>query len=77
MANDKDWVVAITDNGIGLKSADKRLDAYGMTGMIERAESLGAEISIMSPLSEKNYGTRVTVTVPIEILGGPHLGESQ
>lgn len=75
--DDKDWVVAITDNGIGLKSADKRQDAYGMTGMLERAESLGAEISITSPLSEKTYGTRVSITVPIEILGGPHLGELQ
>ena len=75
--DDKDWVVAITDNGIGLKSADKRQDAYGMTGMLERAESLGAEISIMSPLSEKTYGTRVSITVPIAIFGGPHLGELQ
>ena len=75
--NEENWEVSIADNGIGLKSADKRHDAYGMTGMLERAESLGAEISIMSPLSEKTYGTRVTVTVPIEILGGPHLGESQ
>ena len=75
--NEQNWEVSIADNGIGLKSADKRHDAYGMTGMLERAESLGAEISIMSPLSEKTYGTRVTVTVPIEILGGPHLGESQ
>lgn len=75
--NKESWNVSIADNGIGLKSADKRQDAYGMTGMLERAESLGAEISIMSPLSEKTYGTRVTVTVPIEILGGPQLGESQ
>ena len=75
--NEENWEVSIADNGIGLKSADKRHDAYGMTGMLERAESLGAEISIMSPLSEKTYGTRVTVTVPIGILGGPHLGESQ
>lgn len=75
--NEQNWEVSIADNGTGLKSADKRHDAYGMTGMLERAESLGAEISIMSPLSEKTYGTRVTVTVPIGILGGPHLGESQ
>lgn len=75
--NEQNWEVSIADNGIGLKFADKRHDAYGMTGMLERAESLGAEISIMSPLSEKTYGTRVTVTVPIGILGGPHLGESQ
>ena len=75
--NEQNWEVSIADNGIGLKSADKRHDAYGMTGMLERADSLGAEISIMSPLSEKTYGTRVTVTVPIEILGGPHLGELQ
>ena len=75
--NEENWEVSIADNGIGLKSADKRHDAYGMTGMLERAESLGAEISIISPLSEKSYGTRVTVTVPIEILGGPHLGELQ
>jgi len=75
--NEQNWEVSIADNGIGLKSADKRHDAYGMTGMLERAESLGAEISIMSPLSEKTYGTRVTVTVPIGILDGPHLGESQ
>ena len=75
--NEENWKISIADNGIGLKAADKRHDAYGMTGMLERAESLGAEISIMSPLSEKTYGTRVTVTVPIEILGGPHLGELQ
>ena len=75
--NEQNWEVSIADNGIGLKSADKRHDAYGMTGMLERADSLGAEISIMSPLSEKTYGTRVTVTVPIGILDGPHLGESQ
>ena len=75
--NDNDWIVAITDNGIGLRSADKRQDAYGMTGMLERAENLGAEISIMSPLSEKTYGTRVSITVPMEILGGPHLGVLQ
>ena len=75
--DDKDWVVAITDNGIGLKSADKRQDAYGLTGMLERAESLGAEISIMSPLSDKTYGTRVSITVPIEILGDLRSGESQ
>jgi signal transduction histidine kinase len=75
--NDNDWIVAITDNGIGLRSADKRQDAYGMTGMLERAENLGAEISIMSPLSEKTYGTLVSITVPMEILGGPHLGVLQ
>ena len=75
--NEENWKISIADNGIGLKAADKRQDAYGMTGMLERAESLGAEISIISPLSEKTYGTRVTVTVPIEILGGPHLGELQ
>ena len=75
--NEENWKISIADNGIGLKAADKRQDAYGMTGMLERAESLGAEISFMSPLSEKTYGTRVTVTVPIEILGGPHLGELQ
>jgi signal transduction histidine kinase len=74
---DNNWSVSISDNGIGLKSEHKRQDAYGMTGMFERAESVGAEIFIMSPLSEKNYGTRVTISVPIEILGGLRSDETQ
>ncbi len=75
--DDKNWAVSIADNGIGLKSVDKRQDAYGLTGMLERAESLGAEIFIMSPLSEKTYGTQVTITVPIELIGGPRSAKSQ
>lgn len=74
---DKSWAVSISDNGIGLKSEHKRQDAYGMTGMFERAESVGAEIFIMSPLSEQNYGTRVTISVPLEILGGLRSDETQ
>ena len=64
--NEENWEVSIADNGIGLKSADKRHDAYGMTGMLERAESLGAEISIMSPLSEKTMEPGSPLPCPLK-----------
>jgi spore coat polysaccharide biosynthesis protein SpsF len=38
---------------------------------------VGAEIFIMSPLSKQTYGTRVTISVPMEILGGLRSDETQ
>jgi signal transduction histidine kinase len=68
---DKLWTVSIIDNGIGLNSDNKRQDAYGITGMFERAESIGAEIVIVSPLSDQNYGTEVLISIPIDVLNDP------
>ena len=74
---DKLWTVSIIDNGIGLNSDNNRQDAYGITGMFERAESIGAEIVIVSPLSDQNYGTEVVISIPIDALNDPRTDNSQ
>ena len=74
---DKLWTVSIIDNGIGLNSNNKRQDSYGITGMFERAESIGAEIVIVSPLSGQNYGTEVVISIPIDVLNDPRTDNSQ
>ena len=74
---DKLWTVSIIDNGIGLNSNNKRQDSYGITGMFERAESIGAEIVIVSPLSGQNYGTEVVISIPINVLNDPRTDNSQ
>ena len=74
---DKLWTVSIIDNGIGLNSNNKRQDSYGITGMFERAESIGAEIVIVSPLSDQNYGTEVVISIPIDVLNDPRTDNSQ
>ena len=74
---DKLWTVSIIDNGIGLNSNNKRQDSYGITGMFERAESIGADIVIVSPLSGQNYGTEVVISIPIDVLNDPRTDNSQ
>ncbi len=72
---DKFWTVSISDNGIGINSKDRRKDAYGLTGMFERAESIGAEVSIVSPFAEADYGTKIVISVPIDLLDHPRSDE--
>ena len=61
----------IYDDGIGLNNRESDLNQeghYGLTGLIERAESLGGHISIDSP-PEFADGTRIHLRVPINSLG--------
>lgn len=66
--SDRLWTVSISDNGIGIKSKDRRKDAYGLTGMFERAQSIGAEVSVISPFAEADYGTQIVISIPIDLL---------
>ena len=61
----------IYDDGIGLNNRVSELNQeghYGLTGLIERAESLDGHISIDSP-PEFADGTRIHLRVPIDSLG--------
>ena len=59
------WTLSIIDNGIGIQPQNKRSDAYGLTGALERAETIGAKIVIESPLRSKDYGTAVFISLPV------------
>jgi signal transduction histidine kinase len=72
-----DWNISIGDNGVGINSENKRQDSYGLAGMFERAENIGAEISIISPLTEENIGTEILLSVPLHIIVASRLEESQ
>jgi signal transduction histidine kinase len=50
------------DNGIGFK-ADAKNEGYGLKGMLERADSIGAILSIKSSVGE---GTRVEIVLPLK-----------
>ena len=76
-SDDDRWKVSIIDNGVGINSGDERQDSYGLTGMFERADNIGAEISIISPLVEKNFGTEIVISVPIEAMVASRSHESQ
>lgn len=75
--DDSRWEVSISDNGIGFASDSKRQDSYGITGIFERADNIGAEVSILSPLPEKDYGTQVIISVPIDVMTRPRSDDSQ
>ena len=56
----------VTDNGTGFDPDRLGVDGlphYGLTGMRERAEDIGAEFSIASI---EGQGTRVEATVPLQ-----------
>ena len=72
-----DWKISIIDNGVGIISENKRQDSYGLAGMYERAENIGAEISIISPLTEENIGTEILLSVPLQIIVASRIEESQ
>lgn len=58
-----DYVLAITDDGIGFDPAGPhKQKSFGLVGMRERALAVGGEASI---LSEPGWGTTVRVRVPI------------
>jgi len=60
-----------------MRSKDKRIDAYGLTGMFERAESIGAEVSIVSPCAEGNNGTQIIISVPLNLMEQSHSDHKQ
>ncbi len=72
-----EWNISIADNGVGINSENKRQDSYGLAGMFERAENIGAEISIISPLTEENIGTEILLSVPLHNIVASRLEESQ
>lgn len=51
--------ITITDDGVGIGSGPIRENALGLTGMAERAESIGGQLACASTPS----GTRVTLTL--------------
>ena len=59
------WITSVSDNGIGLQATHARDDSYGITGIIERAESIGAKIEISSPLPNADYGTEILFLLPL------------
>ena len=65
VVTDSLWTLSIIDNGIGIQPENKRPDAYGLTGVFERAETIGAKLVIESPLRNKDYGTAVFISLPV------------
>jgi signal transduction histidine kinase len=52
--------VTISDDGIGIDPAAQRIDSYGMRGMRERAERIGAALTVVN---QPRGGTQVRVVV--------------
>ena len=65
VVTDSLWTLSIIDNGIGIQPQNKRPDSYGLTGVLERAETIGAKLVIESPLRNKDYGTAVFISLPV------------
>ncbi len=65
IARDGRVVLRIDDDGIGLNTSVPRADRYGMVGMRERAEGIGASVRVDSPTTG---GTSVTVTLDRDTL---------
>ena len=65
VVTDSLWTLSIIDNGIGIQPQNKRPDAYGLIGVFERAETIGAKLVIESPLRSKDYGTAVFISLPV------------
>jgi signal transduction histidine kinase len=59
-ARDGRVALRVSDDGIGLNHGDQRADRYGMIGMRERAEGIGATMRVDSPDSG---GTTITVVL--------------
>jgi signal transduction histidine kinase len=53
-------LLQVSDDGIGLNNGPRRADRYGMIGMRERAEGIGATLRVDSPNSG---GTTITVVL--------------
>jgi glucose-6-phosphate-specific signal transduction histidine kinase len=65
VVTDSLWTISVVDNGIGIQTKNKRPDSYGMTGIVERAESIGATLVIESPLRDRDYGTAISISLPV------------
>ena len=65
VVTDSLWTLSVVDNGIGIQPQNKRPDAYGLIGVLERAETIGAKLVIESPLRNKDYGTAVFISLPV------------
>jgi signal transduction histidine kinase len=59
---DKELELRIEDNGIGFDAQAQRPGHYGIVGLREQAELIGAKLSIDSG---PNQGTKLTVTLPM------------
>lgn len=57
-----EFTMSISDNGVGFDTAlPKNHGAYGLLGMRERSELIGAKLSVISKIG---VGTRITVRIP-------------
>jgi signal transduction histidine kinase/ligand-binding sensor domain-containing protein len=64
LSYDKDLILSISDNGIGIDAAVSekgKLGHFGLQGMRERAARIGSKLTIVS---SANSGTAVTIIVP-------------
>lgn len=68
ISDDVDWVVSISDNGVGIPKNKDRDDSYGITGLFERADNIGALVQISSPIENQDAGTEVRISIPFEYL---------
>jgi signal transduction histidine kinase len=59
--------LSIADDGIGLNSGAFRADRYGMIGMRERADSIGARLSV-----RPNQPRGTCIEVDLELLDEAH-----
>lgn len=62
------WVITVTDNGVGIPKTHERDDSFGITGLFERAENIGASVELSSPLEHYDFGTEVQIRIPMELL---------
>ena len=56
-------VLTVSDNGQGFDPAAPRIGGYGLQGMTERADLIGATVQVTSAPQD---GTTVSVEVPLE-----------
>lgn len=59
---DGQMIMSVRDNGIGFDTSLRKEKSFGLLGMKERADIIGAALSIDS---EPGRGTRVQLTVPV------------
>ena len=61
---EKEVVLVVRDNGIGIQSGNAPANSLGLTGMKERAAHIGGTLSIKSVPTIR--GTRVELRAPLE-----------